>query len=59
MQTEEHDLLRPEFRTWITGTEVIASMFGLVILGMAVMGGAGITWKTLPASSLEVGAQSR
>jgi hypothetical protein len=35
------NLSLPVFRRWITGTEVIASMVGVGVLAMAVMGATG------------------
>ena len=48
------NLSRPEFRRWITGTEVIAFMFGLLILGMAAMGAVGVTWKNVEVTAVRV-----
>ena len=55
-QTNEHvqSLSRPEFRSWITGTEVIASIFGIATLGMAVMGAAGVVLKQSQVAAVQV-----
>jgi hypothetical protein len=55
----EQDFSCPRFRGWITGTGVIASIFGMVILGMAFVGAAGVTWTSSSAPTLELSAQSR
>jgi hypothetical protein len=47
-------LARPEFCRWITGAEVIASIFGLAIIGMALMGAAGVSLKEVQVSAVEV-----
>ena len=48
-----------QFSRWISGTEVIAAIFGMVFVGMAVMGATGVTWKYPVASNIEVSAASR
>lgn len=49
----------PVFRRWITGTEVIASMVGVGVLAMAVMGATGRIWKASGNSEIEISAASR
>ena len=52
-------LSRPVFRRWITGTEVIASMVGVGVLAMAVMGATGVTWKASGDGRIEISAALR
>lgn len=49
----------PVFRRWITGTEVIASIVGVGVLAMAVMGATGGTWKASGEGRVEISAASR
>ena len=49
----------PVFRRWITGTEVIASIVGIGILTMAMMGARGVTWKASGDGRIEISAASR
>jgi len=48
------NLSRPEFRRWITDAEVVASIFGLLILGMAAMGAVGVSWKNVEVTVVRV-----
>jgi len=60
MLKEEHDFSCPRFRDWVAGTAVIGSVFGLAILGMAVLGALGVTLTRSSAPALvQVSAQSR
>jgi hypothetical protein len=53
-------LSKPSFQRWITGTEVISSISGMVIVAMAVMGAAGVTLKVPPNyASIEVSAAAK
>jgi hypothetical protein len=58
---EAADILStPYFRRWITGTEVISSISGVVIVAMAVMGAAGVTLKApLNGAGIQVSAAAR
>ena len=61
MLKEEHDFSCPKFEgDWVAGTAVIGSVFGLAILGMALLGALGVTLTRSSAPALvEVSAQSR
>ena len=60
MLKDEHDFSCPSFRDWVAGTAVIASVFGVAILGMAVLGAFGVIFTGSSAPALvEVSAQSR
>ena len=54
--TNEHvqALSQPEFWRWITGAEVIASIFGVAIVAMAVMGAAGVSLKEVQVTAVRV-----
>jgi hypothetical protein len=50
---------RFQFRLWLSDTEVISSISGLVIVLMAVMGATGVSLKVPLSSSLEISALRR
>jgi hypothetical protein len=53
------DLSKSNFVRWIAGTEIVAFIFGGVIIDMAVMGAQGVVWNYPAAMNVEISSSSR